>query len=138
VDLSFIWPDVPCASQRLSNQSVNGRAHYSVIKPVNYFLVLTSIIVHGVTIPVGKGFQHARTLTMSRSNTGLVGSNTVSRLPTPVPIPPGAALPLANARSGNEIGMRESSEPLSAGGMAVGVPDTATIRFREPDKGKVT
>jgi hypothetical protein len=54
--------------------------------PVNYFLVLTSVIVHGITIPVGKGFQHARTLTRSQTATGLVESGGVSRLPPAVPL----------------------------------------------------
>lgn len=55
----------------------------SVILPVVYFLVLTSIIVHGVTIPVGKGFTFARTLTVTRS-TGDPSADLVSRLPPPV------------------------------------------------------
>lgn len=37
--------------------------------PVNYFLVLTSIIVHGITIPVGKGFHSVRTRTINNSAT---------------------------------------------------------------------
>lgn len=111
---------------------IGPQADPSVIKPVNYFLVLTSIIVHGVTIPVGKGFQHARTLTLSRSNTGLMGANSVSRLPAPVPLPPGAALPLASAPSGSLVGLGESPESLPAG-----TPDATTIRFREPDKAHV-
>lgn len=108
-------------------------AHRSVIKPVNYFLVLTSIIVHGVTIPVGKGFNHARTLTMSRSNTGLVGSSSVSRLPAPVPLPPGAALPMASAKSGTRLG--EPPESILAGDTVAGTPDAPVVRFREPDRG---
>ena len=72
-----------------------------VITPVVYFLVLTSVIVHGVTIPIGKAGSRSmtltRTLTFSRSNTtanepGLdVGSDDrrgnlhdVSRLPPPI------------------------------------------------------
>lgn len=73
-----------------------------VITPVVYFLVLTSIIVHGVTIPIGKAGSRARTLTFSRSNTnnnndGTEGSGAsesgggrrgnlhdVSRLPPPI------------------------------------------------------
>ncbi|WWD17799.1 hypothetical protein CI109_102241 [Kwoniella shandongensis] len=61
-----------------------------VILPVVYFLVLTSVVVHGVTIPLGKGFQRARTKTLtmtnsfSKSNTGGGGENVVSRLPPPV------------------------------------------------------
>lgn len=61
----------------------------ALLKPIVYFLVLTSVIVHGITIPFGKGFQRARTLTITRS---LVRSqskstgNDVSRLPPPVPV----------------------------------------------------
>jgi hypothetical protein len=73
-----------------------------VITPVVYFLVLTSIIVHGITIPIGKagsrGLTLTRSLTFSRSNTinteGPEGSgregerrghlHDVSRLPPPI------------------------------------------------------
>ncbi|WWC66335.1 uncharacterized protein I206_100236 [Kwoniella pini CBS 10737] len=59
-----------------------------VILPVVYFLVLTSVLVHGVTIPIGKGFQRARTMTISRSSTGINSQNNlVSRLPPPVSLP---------------------------------------------------
>ncbi|WWC58656.1 uncharacterized protein I303_101200 [Kwoniella dejecticola CBS 10117] len=61
-----------------------------VILPVVYFLVLTSVLVHGVTIPIGKGFQMARTMTISRSSTGVTNqsqNNLVSRLPPPVSLP---------------------------------------------------
>ncbi|KAK4688341.1 sodium/hydrogen antiporter, partial [Tremellales sp. Uapishka_1] len=55
-----------------------------VITPVVYFLILTSVIVHGITIPINRGFKHAQTLTMSRSQTGTANEpNNVSRLPPP-------------------------------------------------------
>ncbi|RSH92828.1 hypothetical protein EHS25_008274 [Saitozyma podzolica] len=57
-----------------------------VILPVNYFLVLTSIIVHGITIPIGKGFQQARSITLTRSQAGLTEADRVSRLPAPLPL----------------------------------------------------
>lgn len=57
-----------------------------VILPVNYFLVLTSIIVHGITIPIGKGFQQARSITLTRSQAGLTDADRVSRLPAPLPL----------------------------------------------------
>ncbi len=43
--------------------------------------------MHGVTIPIGKGFSHARSLTLAstRSQTGLTGEDRVSRLPAPLP-----------------------------------------------------
>ena len=40
----------------------------SVITPVNYFLVLTSIIIHGITIPIGKGFHTVRTKTLTSAS----------------------------------------------------------------------
>lgn len=54
----------------------------AVITPVVYFLVLTSVVVHGITIPIVKGFQSAarRTITLTRS-TGNSTSDLVSRLP---------------------------------------------------------
>ncbi|KAK6905786.1 hypothetical protein L486_06867 [Kwoniella mangroviensis CBS 10435] len=60
-----------------------------VLLPVVYFLVLTSVVVHGVTIPIGKGgFRLARTMTMSGSRNA-TGANEgmVSRLPPPVELP---------------------------------------------------
>lgn len=53
-----------------------------VITPVVYFLVLTSVVVHGITIPIVKGFTSAarRTITLTRS-TGNSTSDLVSRLP---------------------------------------------------------
>lgn len=57
----------------------------NTILPVVYFLVLTSVIVHGITIPIGKGFQNARSLTLTRSVTGLTGADRISRLPAPLP-----------------------------------------------------
>lgn len=57
-----------------------------VLIPINYFLVLTSIIVHGITIPIGKGFQQARSLTITRSQAGLTAADRVSRLPAPLPL----------------------------------------------------
>lgn len=57
-----------------------------MITPVVYVLVLTSIIVHGITIPIGKGFHSVstRTFTLSRSQTQTQPDN-VSRLPAPLP-----------------------------------------------------
>ena len=45
------------------------------------------MVVHGITIPIGKGLTLARsqTLTFTRSQTGLNGSDRVSRLPAPLP-----------------------------------------------------
>ncbi|WWC99766.1 hypothetical protein V866_006671 [Kwoniella sp. B9012] len=60
-----------------------------VLLPVVYFLVLTSVVVHGITIPIGKGgFKLARTMTMSGSRNA-TGANDgmVSRLPPPVELP---------------------------------------------------
>ncbi|KAK8866002.1 hypothetical protein IAR55_001153 [Kwoniella newhampshirensis] len=61
------------------------------ILPVVYFLVLTSVVVHGITIPIGKGFQRARTSTLTKTKTSdsklqssANGGGHVSRLPPPV------------------------------------------------------
>jgi len=56
----------------------------NVVTPVVYFLVMTSVVIHGITIPLGKGFQTARSLTRTRSNSGLSGSDSISRLPDAV------------------------------------------------------
>ncbi|WVR05954.1 hypothetical protein IAU60_002981 [Kwoniella sp. DSM 27419] len=61
----------------------------NTLLPTVYFLVLTSVVVHGVTVPLGKGFQRAKTITMTRSSTGRTDGNVVSRLPPPV----GALIP---------------------------------------------
>ncbi|WVQ97379.1 hypothetical protein IAU59_004491 [Kwoniella sp. CBS 9459] len=93
--------------------------------PTVYFLVLTSVVVHGITIPLGKGFQRAKTITLTRTSTGAGngngngenskdgsasggGNRYVSRLPPPVPVPM----------------IIESKEGRSTG--------TGTIRFEEP------
>ncbi|TXT11265.1 hypothetical protein VHUM_02016 [Vanrija humicola] len=62
----------------------DGSRDHLVILPVVYFMVMTSVVVHGVTIPLGKGFQRAATITLSRTSTAadLVGA----RLPPAVPV----------------------------------------------------
>jgi NhaP-type Na+/H+ or K+/H+ antiporter len=55
-----------------------------LLLPVVYFLVFTSIVVHGITIPIGKGFQNVRSLTLTRSQTD-TAADRVSRLPAPLP-----------------------------------------------------
>ena len=81
--------------------------------PINYFLVLTSIIVHGITIPVGKGFTLVRSRTLtSRSQNGPI----VSRLPAP--------LPFGSDALREQVERDESSNR------------NATIRFESPEGGK--
>jgi hypothetical protein len=50
-----------------------------VIVPVNYFLVLTSILVHGITIPVGKGFHMVRTRTLNIISTPTNRSTSIAK-----------------------------------------------------------
>ncbi|KAL7424782.1 hypothetical protein Q5752_000466 [Cryptotrichosporon argae] len=57
-----------------------------VITPVVSFLVLTSVIVHGITVPIGKGFQTARSRTLTLTRSLATNADLVSRLPAPVPI----------------------------------------------------
>lgn len=82
-----------------------------------YFLVLTSVIVHGITIPIGKGFNHARTLTLTFS-TGAPTNNLVSRLPAPVPfggenvqveieVPPESTAQDSSSEDGDDKSKRE-------------------------------
>lgn len=52
-----------------------------MITPVNLFLVLTSVIVHGITIPIGKGFHtvhtvRTRTRTIPATSNGFSSSET--------------------------------------------------------------
>lgn len=82
----------------------------NTILPVVYFLVLTSVIVHGITIPIGKGFQNARSLTLTRSVTGLTGADRISRLPAPLPFG-SDALKQATAASAE----RDSADVASRG-----------------------
>ncbi|EKD05460.1 hypothetical protein A1Q2_00221 [Trichosporon asahii var. asahii CBS 8904] len=83
----------------------------AVVAPVVYFMVLTSVIVHGITIPIGKSMQHTLTLTRSKS-----GAQFISRLPPPVPF--GGALPTHDTNA--------TSEPKEASARDVGVHDDAT------------
>lgn len=73
---------VQVALERLPEERERLRA---VITPVVYFLVLTSVVVHGVTIPLAKGFSGVRRLTITRSAGATSASgaalNAVSRLP---------------------------------------------------------
>ena len=56
----------------------------AVIEPVVLFLVLTSVLIHGITIPLGKGFHHTMTITKTRSTS----SGAVLRLPqAPMELP---------------------------------------------------
>ena len=89
-----------------------------VLRPAVYFLVLTSIIVHGITIPVGKGFHHAatRTNTQNRSSSNLVGSG-VSRLPPAVPLGSKGMTPAPTID-------HRSQDDLP--------PNSTSIRFEEP------
>ncbi|ORX36017.1 Sodium/hydrogen exchanger family-domain-containing protein [Kockovaella imperatae] len=77
----------------------------NVLYPVNLFLIFTSIVVHGITIPVGKGFQRARTITR---NTGsrAPSTNEVSRLPPPVPLGGIRSQPVTPPRSGTPMSTR--------------------------------
>ncbi|WVF70543.1 hypothetical protein IAT40_005334 [Kwoniella sp. CBS 6097] len=85
--------------------------------PTVYFLVLTSVVVHGITIPLGKGFQRAKTITLTRTSTGAGhgnstsddtaktnsgggGSRHISRLPPPVPVPTAISTEIQQGKSG--------------------------------------
>lgn len=87
-----------------------------MILPVVYFLVMTSVVVHGVTIPLGKGFQRAATITLSRTSTAadLVGVRLppavpVGSVPTPVAPAPESAAPSSSART-EVYGMAEQPQ----------------------------
>ncbi|ORY33688.1 Sodium/hydrogen exchanger family-domain-containing protein [Naematelia encephala] len=79
------------ALQQLPEGSSRERLRNSIL-PIVYFLVFTSVIVHGVTIPLGKGFQRVRTLTITRSQSASFADTArVSRLPPALPIGAGAS-----------------------------------------------
>lgn len=106
----------------------------NVIEPVVYFLVLTSVVVHGVTIPLGKGFNLARrTLTITRSM--LSESNLVSRLPAaPTALP---TAPQGDGSDSREGTLNGSPLALSfANGHAI-LPTSmdAPDRLRNGDEG---
>lgn len=110
----------------------------AVILPVVYFIVMTSIIVHGITIPIGKGFH--RTLTVTRSSQ-TTGTTTVSRLPPAVPI--GQVLPTQRMADGSESTStrvavsegRDASDSKADGKVMVG--DEPVVRFQVPSDGGV-
>ncbi|EIW72414.1 hypothetical protein TREMEDRAFT_36687 [Tremella mesenterica DSM 1558] len=106
---------------------VEGRENLrAVVTPVVYFLVLTSVVIHGITIPVGKGFQRARTSTLSRSQTTTAGI--VSRLPPPVP------LERENARFDEEARTR-TPRTLSRS-TSMGIESGTNVHFSPLDGGK--
>lgn len=92
----------------------------AVVAPVVYFMVLTSVIVHGITIPIGKSMQHTLTLTRSKSDAPFI-----SRLPPPVPF--GGALPTHDTSA--------APDPKEAGARDAGVHDNAT---EAPNSGTAT
>lgn len=95
---------------------------------------MTSIVVHGVTIPIGKGFERTYTLTITRS-TQVTQGNVVSRLPPAAPF--GQTLPTVNTSSSSSTrttgldghGGMDSEATIDAKEVLV---DELTVRFREP------
>lgn len=103
-----------------------------VITPVVYFLVLTSVIVHGITIPIGKGFHHARSLTISRSQTAnLTGGGGISRLP------PAKSLPTTRTIDSGQSGPEEMGPSIRFDlerGPVPGYPSSpATAKAKDTD-----
>lgn len=108
---------------------------------MNYFLVLTSIIVHGVTIPLGKGFHriHTQTLTASRTMQSI---NQTSRIPTPISNS-GATIQRRRPVDTDDTSSESSrtcniEQDGSTGDLADGLSSRNTpardmVRFREPD-----
>lgn len=85
-------------------------------------MVLTSVIVHGITIPLGKSMQHTLTLTRTKSSSGRAGQ-IVSRLPPPVPF--GGALPTSDAVAApdaKEVGAANVNAPGTAQNSRSGTP----------------
>jgi len=102
----------------------------AVIEPVVLFLVLTSVLIHGITIPVGKGFHHTLTITKTRST----ASGAALRLPqAPTELPtnphPDEAGILA---SGRATGLRLTDRSRTS-------TIDQTLTFQEPvlDRGAV-
>ena len=109
-----------------------------VLYPVNLFLIFTSIVVHGITIPVAKSFQRARTMTrMSGSKSLVDGGNNVSRLPPAVPLGTGIMhIPGSGTNTPREATPGGTPVPGSANVM-VQSPGPALVRFgtRESARG---
>lgn len=103
----------------------------AVIEPVVLFLVLTSVLIHGITIPVGKGFHHTLTVTKTRSTS----SGAVLRLPQ-APM----ELPTNNVVAADEGGILVNGRPV---GLKIVDHSTSTVdqglTFQEPvlDRGAV-
>lgn len=91
---------------------------------------MTSIIVHGVTIPIGKSL-HATTLTITRS-TGATDANLVSRLPPAVPI--GMPNPAVN-KSVTQIDTSVESAPQERD-IASAVDDRVRFELPPPTPGR--
>jgi len=100
----------------------------NVIEPVVYFLVLTSVIVHGITIPLGKVFTVVhRTLTVSKSQAG--EQNAVSRLPpAPTTLPVSMTAEEAQMAEAKDNGSCSSSTDKPAPRN----PDEVAVRFGAP------
>lgn len=91
---------------------------------------MTSVVVHGITIPIGKGFQRVRTYTIPTSRTSGSGSgNNVSRLPPAVALAPQSEVEL------NEPAIRfvskSQNDEMPSGGIL-------TRRASRADEGEFT
>ncbi|KAJ9107426.1 hypothetical protein QFC21_000877 [Naganishia friedmannii] len=132
---------VQVALEKLPEERERLRA---VITPVVYFLILTSVVVHGVTIPLAKGFSGVRRLTITRSAGATSASgaalNAVSRLPqapTTLPIDQGLVdehdaqaaakveAPDGMGKNASAIPSRSTSESPSPENMSLQTPKTA-------------
>ncbi|OCF31083.1 hypothetical protein I316_07214 [Kwoniella heveanensis BCC8398] len=124
--------------------------------PTVYFLVFTSVIVHGITIPLGKGFQRAKTITLTRTSTGTglfansnsntrddngkasgtEGNRYVSRLPPPLPVPLPLGVGLDGAKDGKSASAIRFDEPPSTGASGTHTPQLQMEDLSETDRGR--
>lgn len=87
---------VQVALRELSHTTPEREQLRQTITPIVYFLVLTSVVVHGITIPIGKGFSGVRrTLTLTRSTqaNGVDPVGGLPKAPTSLPIGPAERYP---------------------------------------------
>lgn len=107
-----------------------------MITPVVYFLVFTSIVVHGITIPIGKAGSKSltmtRTLTFSRSNTNNFSRSNTTNNDVDVPGSDNnlnASGPRQGERRGHLHDGLKLPSPVSAGfdQSSLGVTDSASL-----------
>jgi len=109
------------------------------VEPIVYFMVFTSILVHGVTVPMSKALMHSVTLTKTFTQTSEsakrnpqdpVSVNDIHRIGIPVP------LPTYNSTTGKRIALSSTQISTRSRASSIhGATGSQDLMMRERDVG---